>query len=41
MEDIKKIIINGFKVSFISDDMKNKYIKEINKSWDKNFSNKN
>ncbi len=40
LDDIKKIIINGFKASFITDDEKNSFIKKVNLAWDKYFSNK-
>ncbi len=37
LEDIKNIIINGFKASFITDDKKKSYIKKVNEAWDKYF----
>ena len=41
LDDIKKVIINGFKVSFISDNLKKEYINEVNKNWDNYLSDKN
>ena len=41
LEDIKKIIINGFKASFISNDSKKSYIEKIDQNWKKYFSNNN
>ncbi|MCK4797235.1 MAG: adenosine deaminase [Spirochaetes bacterium] len=35
MDDIRKIIINGFKASFISEKRKNEYIKKVNSAWEK------
>lgn len=40
LNDIKNVIINGFKASFISEDKKKNYIKKVNEAWDKYFSNK-
>ena len=39
LTDIKNIIINGFKASFLKEKQKKKYIKKVNKCWEKYFSN--
>ncbi|MBN2545883.1 MAG: adenosine deaminase [Spirochaetes bacterium] len=41
MNDIKNIIINGFNSSFMSEEKKKEYIKEINILWSKYFKNYN
>jgi len=38
LEDIKKIIINGFKASFMTNDNKKIYIKKVEDAWKKYFS---
>lgn len=40
LDDIKKIIINGFKATFLTDSKKKKHIKEVNTLWDTYFSGK-
>lgn len=40
LEDIKNVIINGFKASFISPEKKKIHIKSANDAWDKYFINK-
>ncbi len=37
-EDIRKIIINGFKAAFISDSAKKKYTTSVNKAWKEWFA---
>lgn len=41
LPDIKKVIINGFIASFMSEEKKKQYIKDINKLWSKYFKNYN
>lgn len=38
LDDIKQVIINGFKASFMSDAKKDAYIKEVENKWHKLFS---
>lgn len=37
LDDIKKVIINGFRSSFITESAKKNYINMVNNAWEKNF----
>lgn len=41
LEDIKKVIINSFKASFISETKRNEFINKVNSEWDKHISSLN